>query len=629
MNKLKDLQLANEKLYNGKQRTTALLKLVNSQYDGLTDLEARVLVEVIDLQSTLVNTVLSILAPRNGVLETFKALESLEERGAISIGLARDGERLAVLSQLTLSPKSRAALDQFGTVPPMVTVPNKLRKNQDSPYLEFNPGPYCGKGYGDNELVLSHLNRLNSVRWKLSDDKYAFNGKDDNIRQTVGEFEACLQGNDFYVPWRYDFRGRSYAYAYQINPQGTSWQKARIEFSNQEQVTERGLYWLKIDIANNFGLDKEIYSKRIEFVDANMDKLESLLPAADDYDLARASIRALRKAQAGEATGYPLHLDATASGAQIMGILSQHKETLKLANIHTEDARYDLYSEVYAKFISLGGDSKYTRKQIKDVCIPMFYGSKKTPEDFFGKGTKALEMFNKAFDATLGGVKQILTILANTWNPSGVQKWTLPDGFQVVSRYSDVVDTVYAIPFKGRRYHCTVSVDTEMEKKHHKSNGANVVHSIDAYIFRELTRYAMRDEKALRFAKALLLKSEYSEPTDALIKAQGTVSLELAYTIDSESVKGLSEPTRAKLLVLIDKALSRPFFEVSGVHDCFTCHPNYGDHLQSIYLDVLLELAGSTLLQSICFEINGTKFKERPVNLELIDTVSKSMYPIC
>ncbi len=42
------------------------------------------------------------------------------------------------------------------------------------------------------------------------------------------------EGNEFYLTHRYDKRGRTYAQGHFINPQGTEYNKAVLEFSNEE-----------------------------------------------------------------------------------------------------------------------------------------------------------------------------------------------------------------------------------------------------------------------------------------------------------------------------------------------------------------------------------------------------------
>lgn len=75
-----------------------------------------------------------------------------------------------------------------------------------------------------------------------------------------------------------------------------------------------GKQYLQIDIANNFGLDKKNWNQRLAWFQENEDNLENLIKQADEPALFYAGVQAWRATQRGEATGYPISLDATSSG---------------------------------------------------------------------------------------------------------------------------------------------------------------------------------------------------------------------------------------------------------------------------------------------------------------------------
>jgi DNA-directed RNA polymerase len=75
-----------------------------------------------------------------------------------------------------------------------------------------------------------------------------------------------------------------------------------------------GYQYIQIDIANNYGLDKETWDTRLEFVQTNKTNLEKLVNKADSPVLYTKAVRAYRKAQADEPVNHLVGLDATASG---------------------------------------------------------------------------------------------------------------------------------------------------------------------------------------------------------------------------------------------------------------------------------------------------------------------------
>ena len=94
-----------------------------------------------------------------------------------------------------------------------------------------------------------------------------------------------------------------------------------------------GLEYLLIDVANNFGLDKEPWDKRIQWVKDNDKDLESFKNKADSPNMYAASVDALRAVQRGEPIGYGISLDATASGTQWLAILTGDKQAAELCNV--------------------------------------------------------------------------------------------------------------------------------------------------------------------------------------------------------------------------------------------------------------------------------------------------------
>ena len=74
------------------------------------------------------------------------------------------------------------------------------------------------------------------------------------------------------------------------------------------------LEYIKIDISNQYGLDKEQFEDRIAWVDTNEKDLESFEEQADNKYRYVAAVMAYREVQAGKPTGHLVGLDACSSG---------------------------------------------------------------------------------------------------------------------------------------------------------------------------------------------------------------------------------------------------------------------------------------------------------------------------
>ena len=76
----------------------------------------------------------------------------------------------------------------------------------------------------------------------------------------------------FFYVYQCDFRGRVYATASGLNPQGTDQSKGLIEFANGKALGSTGYKWFMINAANKYGYDKVSYDERVTWVEDNAAK---------------------------------------------------------------------------------------------------------------------------------------------------------------------------------------------------------------------------------------------------------------------------------------------------------------------------------------------------------------------
>lgn len=176
-----------------------------------------------------------------------------------------------------------------------------------------------------------------------------------------------------------DFRGRVYPVQQTLTPQGTSESKALLTFRDTKELGATGLYWLKVHMANCFGLDKEVFEKRIQWVEDNHAAIiawaESPLDylrywsEADDAWLFLAAIFEYRNAYKlanpmEYRSNLPINIDATCSGIQIYSALLRDREGAEAVNV-IGTKRNDIYQKVAdkvnARLESGGLVTKFTR----------------------------------------------------------------------------------------------------------------------------------------------------------------------------------------------------------------------------------------------------------------------------
>lgn len=110
-----------------------------------------------------------------------------------------------------------------------------------------------------------------------------------------------------------------------------------------------GLEYIKIDLANRYGLDKETWDVRIHWATEMLKTQESIddaLENADEPYLFLKSLYAHDDALQGKPTGYLSSLDATASFLQIMAALTGCRKTAETCNLINTGKREDAYTMI-------------------------------------------------------------------------------------------------------------------------------------------------------------------------------------------------------------------------------------------------------------------------------------------
>lgn len=186
-----------------------------------------------------------------------------------------------------------------------------------------------------------------------------------------------------------------------------------------------------------------------------------------------------------------------------------------------------------------------------------FYGSIEQPQKVFGQATPELEAFYRVLNEELPGAMEAMADIQGCWQSDKLaHEWTLPDGAKAVVKVMVEKEARVEIDEMDHAtftYHYYANETAEFGI----SLCANVVHSVDAYVVREMVRRA---------------------------NAQG--------------------------------------FELLTIHDNFLAHPNHMNKVRKNFLNIMMEIADSDLLQNILREITGSTTLEY---VKLSKDLSKSM----
>lgn len=488
-------------------------------------------------------TIFSINKPRLGSMETYTIVPKINISAEMSSKLART---------FFLPPSDEVLLDWTN---------------------KYNGGYEFEKNYAilgdkfnahDMPIDLRTLNILQDVEYELTDTTLtpelpdeewgdealeAFKLSQIQARKVLAEYKD----KEFRFVWQFDKRGRVYSKGYDINVQGNTYRKASLKFAKTEKVSDRGMYWLKVDIANHYGLDKLSFDERVAWVDRHESILEGIFHLAEEPLLYTEAVKAYRAAEAGEAIGHIVRLDATASGPQIMSVLARDEIGMRNLNV-LGDKRADLYTDI-AKIMyentkdsdiwkEFDGDFAKIRKVIKKATMTSYYNSEAKPKELFGEDTPELKEFYNALDQVTPGARKIQRIINDAWDKSkDCNSWTLPDGHTAYCPVTKTLESRLEIPEIGAKivYTHTVQRANDAEKR---SLCPNVVHSLDAWICRQVI-----------------------------------------------------------------KALETQGIQVSPIHDSFGVHPNYCGELRKAYKGAIARLYRENILENILCEITGKELK--------------------
>lgn len=337
-----------------------------------------------------------------------------------------------------------------------------------------------------------------------------------------------------------------------------------------------GTQYLAIDIANSFSKENEraTWAHRISWFEANKHQLRSLLRDAHDPAMFYAGILAWEAAQAGKPCGYPISLDATASGMQILACLTGDRLTAELCNVLQNDdgERMDAYTALYNMLAQQAGIKlTASRDEVKRAIMTSFYTSEAEPKRVFGEG-EVLEHFYQTLRTNCPGAWDLNESFMSFWNPQAESHdWVLPDNFHVKVKVTG--KELVPVFFDDGRYE--VPVKTVGPQPTGRSLGANIVHSIDGMIVREMVRRCSYDvDRVLTALNALECRDPWdhsgAKEERAIVKKlwrhykqSGFLS---ARILDHLTHRSVDLVDKAIIRELIDSLPVKPF-EVLTVHD--------------------------------------------------------------
>ena len=424
-------------------------------------------------------------------VKTGAEILSITHGDLFDIHLQEDGTVIAPKLKLTSDTMDKISFLQF--LPPMLQIPNDWVSNTEGGWIWERKSVILGKGNHHEETqAYDALNLMQSVAWTIDIPTYV-NNENPNENMDKAQFDRVISDNlakPFYFVWRFDKRGRSYSSGYDLNVQSNEYGKAMLSLYNKDYITN--LDNVKIAVANHAGHDKMTWDERVSWFD------KQVIFDTESFDepiLGAKALRAYDDARKGHKSGYVMSIDATASGLQIMSALSGCKKTARVCNMINTGNREDVYQMIADKMNILlkstinntfNSSDYVTRKDVKKPCMTTFYNSLANPKEAFNEAQ--LEAFYETLDGLMPGAMSVMETINEFWQyGSDVHQWTLPDGHVARVPVTEMADTRIEIDeLKHRTF--TYRYEKQQPSKNFRSLVANIVHSVDGYVAREMVR---------------------------------------------------------------------------------------------------------------------------------------------
>ena len=383
-----------------------------------------------------------------------------------------------------------------------------------------------------------------------------------------------------------------------------------------QRLTPKEFLQAEVVCKNDKAMEKATWSERIQkFKTLDFNDPKTFSEASNPIGL-RAAYLGYKQAEAGLPTGYMISLDASSSGLQLLSLLISCIDSWMLCGGDL-DRCVDAYIEIYNAM----GLTKLSRKQVKQAIMTAFYGSTRTPENTFGD---KVDLFYDTVSNMAPGAWQLNLDLQEVWHRlrGSVYSWTMPDNFHacIETKKPEYQD----FTLLGKNLVITKYVDGRPD--FHKGLGPNVIHSVDGFIVREMIRRcSYRPEKILEILE--LIKAGDTHGTTGAsapmvqtlwdqFKRTGFLSTRIFDYLYKDTL-GLVDA--GHILDLISSLPMQPFQLVTN-HDCFRCHPNYGNDLRRQYNTILADINDSKMLQAIVSEILG-----RPIKIRKFGTIDRNL----
>lgn len=325
-------------------------------------------------------------------------------------------------------------------------------------------------------------------------------------------------------------------------------------------------------------------------------------------------------------------LDTRSSCILLTSLLTRDNKALKsVFTLGLKNHKVDPYKQVFKRIPELQGLERDNQK--KCVMQYIYCGNAKVKE--VCKEYK--DAFVDAFASALPKSQAFREACLKAWDSNCEEySWQLPDGFQVNQKVEKVLyelgiqEILMEIKVNGHitNVHPNWKVPCTLQKGDNgtRSIAPNVIHSIDAYIMRELVRRCYgsfkTDLKDIKRTK----NNKFSNPKAVTIynmfKMTGMISLNILNYLNKDDE--LSEEYYDAIKSIVD-TLPKNRFYIKPIHDEFCCREEFREDMVNVFNQILVELYKSDYLEYVSKELE-LKIKAESISNKMVELLLENTF---
>ena len=430
----------------------------------------------------------------------------------------------------------------------------------------------------------------NKEREQINIRATATNSKRLELLLTLSVAEKMQKYEGIYYPYVMDYRGRVYSDVNFLTPQGQHYTKAMLEFGDGRVLDETGMHWLKVHLANTYGLDKKPYDERVQWVDDNKDMI--LRVASDPTDNFAdwvwcdspfeffAACDAYMRGLMGEPVHLAIQLDATCSGIQMYSGLLRDREGAESVNVVGEN-RQDIYQMVADKVNQHLRDNNFSQ------WIEYIDGEGKTHslhaepvgKSMAGNITRSIvkrNVMTVPYSVTRKGMSNQLWDMIDEASLKGQEFWVgdkwVANKILTQLNHRSIYEIIDGAR-KGQEY--LVALSRELDDS---ATWNGVLYDFPV----RQTALSMKEKRVQTIYGSLSINVE--TPKLNRMRQANSIAPNFVHNIDS-----------TVLMYCIEHMST----QIGVIHDCFLVHPNDGSEIQECYKEGFIAVMEADPLRNI------------------------------